>query len=415
MHSFDIESLFTNIPLNETIDICLDKLFHNSNIFHNFTKKQFKTLLDLATKETYFIFKNNTFKQIDGVAMGNPLGPTLANIFMCHHEQQWLNKCPDTIKPQFYQRYIDDTFLLFNNTQNPKQFLDYLNKQHNNIKFTFETENNNSISFLDINLTKHSDHFETSVFRKNTFTGLGTNFLSHTPFKYKISCIKTLIYRAYHISSNYINFDKEIKFLHNFFSTNKFPTNLFNIQLKRFLNNIYKPASQPKITVPKQKIFCKIPFCGYLTNKIKTDLDNFIYKHFPQLDVKLISINKKSIGSFFKHKEILPDYLCSSIIYSFSSLDSGEVQYIGSTNRQLQCRIDEHKGISVRTKLPVSKPLFSSIRDHCNNKNINISDKQFKIIDHSFNPAEIRTLESLHITKTKPSLNTGIPIELNVL
>ena len=65
--------------------------------------------------------------------------------------------------------------------------------------------------------------------------------------------------------------------------------------------------------------------------------------------------------------------------------------------------------------MPVSKPLFSAIRDHCNNRNMNISDKQFKIIDHSFNPAEIRTLEFLHITKNKPSLNTGIPIELNVL
>ena len=415
MHSFDIESLFTNIPLNETIDICLDTVFSNTNTFHNFTRKQFKTLLDLATKETYFIFKDNLFQQIDGVAMGSPLGPTLANIFMCHHERKWLNQCPATIKPLIYQRYIDDTFLLFNDSQNPKQFLDYLNVQHNNINFTSESENNNSISFLDINITKNPNNFETSVFRKNTFTGLGTNFLSHTPFEFKISCIKTLIYRAYHISSTYINFNKEITFLRNFFFINKFPINLFNLHLKKFLNNIYNPISQPIINVPKHKIYCKIPYCGYLTNKIKIDLTNFICKHFPQLNVRLISVNKKSIGSFFKHKHRLPDYLCSSIIYSFSSLDSDEVQYIGSTIRQLQCRIDEHKGISVRTKMPITKPLFSAIRDHCHNKNITISDKQFKIINHSFNPTDIRTLESLHITKQKPPLNTGIPVELNIL
>ena len=414
MHSFDIESLFTNIPLTETIDICLDKIFSNTNTFHNFTRKQFKTLLELATKETYFIFNNNTFQQIDGVAMGSPIGPTLANIFMCHHEQKWLNNCPNPIKPQLYQRYVDDTFLLFNKSQNPKQFLDYLNKQHKNIKFTFETENNNSISFLDINIVKQPNHFETSVYRKNTFTGLGTSFLSHTSFEYKICCIKTLIYRAYHISSTFINFHKEIDFLRNFFSINKFPTNLFNKHLRIFLNNIYKPTKPLIINVPKQKIYCKIPYCGYLTNKIKIDLNNFIYKYFPQLNVKLVSVNNKSIGSIFKHKERLPSYLCSSIVYSFSSLDSEEVQYIGSTTRQLQCRIDEHKGISVRTKMPLSKPLFSAIRDHCHNRNIRILDKQFKIINHSFNSTDIRILESLHITKQKPLLNT-VPIDINIL
>ena len=65
--------------------------------------------------------------------------------------------------------------------------------------------------------------------------------------------------------------------------------------------------------------------------------------------------------------------------------------------------------------MPISKPLFSAIIDHCQNKYLKTSDKQFKIINHSFNPADIRILESIHITKQKPSLNTGIPVELNIL
>ena len=48
-------------------------------------------------------------QQIDGVAMGNPLGPTLANLFLCHHETNWLsNYCPLEFKPVLYRRYIDD-------------------------------------------------------------------------------------------------------------------------------------------------------------------------------------------------------------------------------------------------------------------------------------------------------------------
>ena len=146
-----------------------------------------------------------------------------------------------------------------------------------------------------------------------------------------------------------------MKFLRSFFSANKFPTNLFNTHLRTFLNKIYKPNMALTTNVPKQKIYCKIPYCGYLTNKIKIDLNNFIHNHFPQLNVKLVSVNKKSIGSIFKHKQRLPAYLCSSIVYFFSSLDSDEVQYIGSTTRQLQCRIDEHKGVPVRTKMPSLK------------------------------------------------------------
>ena len=84
-----------------------------------------------------------------------------------------------------------------------------------------------SLSFLDIAITKNENKFETSVFRKKTFTGLGMHFLSFEPLIYKVNSIRTLIYRAYHLSSNYIKFHLEINFLHTFFHNNGFPSNLF--------------------------------------------------------------------------------------------------------------------------------------------------------------------------------------------
>ena len=80
--------------------------------------------------------------------MGNPLGPTLANIFLCHHEVNWLNECPQRFKPLFYKGYIDDTFLLFSDPSHVQEFLNYLNSKHINIKFTSEIENNKKLSFL---------------------------------------------------------------------------------------------------------------------------------------------------------------------------------------------------------------------------------------------------------------------------
>ena len=83
--SYDVTSLFTNIPLQETIDIAINLIFnHNPNL--NITKKDLKKLFLFATSQTHFIFNSKLYSQIDGLAMGSPLAPVLANIFMGSYE-----------------------------------------------------------------------------------------------------------------------------------------------------------------------------------------------------------------------------------------------------------------------------------------------------------------------------------------
>ena len=82
MASLDVDALFTNIPLDETIDICLKKLFKTPDtLVKGISKNDFRDLLNLATKESFFTFNNKFYIQVDGAAMGSPLGPILANIF----------------------------------------------------------------------------------------------------------------------------------------------------------------------------------------------------------------------------------------------------------------------------------------------------------------------------------------------
>ena len=89
--SYDVTSLFTNIPLQETIHIAINLIFnHNPNL--NITWKDLKQLFLFATSKTHFIFNNKFFNQIDGVAMGSALALLLANIFMDSHESNWLNE-----------------------------------------------------------------------------------------------------------------------------------------------------------------------------------------------------------------------------------------------------------------------------------------------------------------------------------
>jgi len=103
MASLDVESLFTNIPLKETIKNCVNDLFDNTQYQGTLRKNDLLSLLDLATSDSSFIFDKAFYKQIDGVAMGSPLGPTLANAFLCHYEKLWLDKCPLEFKPIVYR------------------------------------------------------------------------------------------------------------------------------------------------------------------------------------------------------------------------------------------------------------------------------------------------------------------------
>ena len=142
MGSLDVDSLFTNIPLEEIINICTSLLYNK--------KCEFKNLLSLATQESYFIFNDVLYKQKDGVTMGSPLGPTMANIFLSFYEIKWLEQCPKVFKPVFYRRYFDDIFVLFESAEHLSKFRNYFNTCHANMSFSFEQEKNGKLSFLDI-------------------------------------------------------------------------------------------------------------------------------------------------------------------------------------------------------------------------------------------------------------------------
>ena len=87
MTILDVESLFTNIPLEETIKICCDSLYKNQELLCSISKNPFEKLLRAVLSNNYFLFDVSIDQQIDGLAMGSPLGHSLANAFLAHYEQ----------------------------------------------------------------------------------------------------------------------------------------------------------------------------------------------------------------------------------------------------------------------------------------------------------------------------------------
>ena len=336
--------------------------------------------------------------------MGSPLGPTLANIFLCFHEKQWLSRTPGHFAPIIYRRYVDDIFTVFANEDQADQFLSYINSQHPNLNFTLEKESSNKLAFLDILVSKRERNIELSVYRKPTTTELGTNYFSFTPLKFKVNAIKTLIHRAYSVCSSYKIFDSEVAFLRKFFTSNAYPARLFEREVCKFLNARYKPLVT-FTTVPKLIHYLVFPFSGYSSHKLEKEIKEIVFKYYPQLNLKIIFTNKSTIGSFFKHKESTLSQLCSSVVYKFEC-ERCNSSYVGSTVRHLKARVDEHRGVSSRTGQFLTKPSHSEIRNHCHTNNHPLNSKHFSIIDRCNSPYDLRLLESIHIHKLRPSLNS---------
>ena len=155
--------------------------------------------------------------------MDSPLGPTLANAFLCFYEKKWLEQCPVEFKTVYYRRYVDDIFVLFRSRDHLVKFRDYLNKYHPNLEFSFEKEKNGKLPFLDVEVSREGNKFVTTVHRKPTFRGVYTHFHSSLQTTYKFGMIYTLAFRCFSIYSNWINFHSELAFLKDIFLKNGFP------------------------------------------------------------------------------------------------------------------------------------------------------------------------------------------------
>ena len=140
---------------------------------------------------------------------------------------------------------------MFHNKDSANEFLYYLNSCHSNIKFTIEFEQNKTIPFLDILVTRNQNNtFMTSIYRKKTFTGLYMKWDSFTPRKYKINLIRSLTYRYYPLCSSGSLLQSALNDLRKLLLQNGYPQGIINYHINDVLNkNRQRQHSNPVCTV----------------------------------------------------------------------------------------------------------------------------------------------------------------------
>ena len=181
--------------------------------------------------------------------------------------------------------------------------------------------------FLDINI-KRGEIFDTSVYRKPTFTGFYTHFTSFVPVIYKFNLAKCLLTRAYKICSSLLSVHTEFEFISKLLSSNGFPRNIIQRSIKTVLDNAHK--STPTIsTVKKKDLTLYLLFTGKHGLIVKSRLKRLFKLHFPMANLRIIFIPAKKISHLFPFKDRVATVMQSLVVYKFRCT-SCNAQYVGN-------------------------------------------------------------------------------------
>ena len=366
MISFDVSNLFTNVPLDFTIDLVLKKVYNKKMIKTKLKREELRELLKMCTKELHFTFDGKTYQQLDGVCMGSPLGPVLANVFMVYLEEIMAPKLKSVMPVWF--RYVDDTFTLVKKGK-LNEIITALNNFHNNIKFTHEEEKENRIPFLDVLITKKENGgLITGVYRKETNNSIYIHWESYAPKQWKIGTLRGMVRRAYEICSTDEELKKEITHLRKVFTTvNGYPSHLVDTIMK----NVKEERNKPKNVEVKEEesetkmLMLKMPYAGEKGEGLIKDLNRTLSNTLPtNIRCRIVRTGTK-LQRNFNNKDKLEDNHRSNIVYQHDCQNKRcKENYIGETERRKEVRTKEHGGIdkqswiykhSTQTKHPKAK------------------------------------------------------------
>ena len=348
MCSFDVESLYTNVPVEEAIEITLDFMYKTKKVIDvPFNREQLKTLLNLSIRDAPFRFQNKVYKQVDGVAMGNPLAPIIADLWMQKIEEK-LNRF-STNKPMIWLRYVDDVFCLFTISKTKiEEFHTRIDKWHKNLKFTLVFEEDNSISFLDVLVTRQEDKLATSMYRKPTHTGLYMLWDSCQNRRYKLGLIRTLVIRIYRICSTETAKKEELDTLRSTLLDNGYPLHIIRRGIKEgevLIKRMSQTENNNNASNERKKvIFLPIQYYGQESIVFASRVKKICQKLLPTLDIQFCFRKHMSLKSIFLPKLKGKDEKKTNknLVYSIPCTGCDKV-YIGETSRMKETRMNEHK------------------------------------------------------------------------
>lgn len=388
MVSFDVKALFPSI--DEKKAVMLLKEWVSSQDISDQKAEMLCAMIDIVVSQKYFQFDKKIYQQVEGVSIGCSLSPWLAEIFMSDLEMNMMKK---PWAPRMMRRYVDDTFAIVK-----KGTAETINRRmsemHENIEFTFEKEENDSIAFLDLRIKRNKGKFEYGIYRKPTDTQLCIPKGSHHPWRHKMAAFECMIHRLFSLPLSKDEYKKELDYIFDTAKTNGYE--------KSVIEGLHKKHEQRKsisniTTLQKLK-----------RNETKSmNMPIMVLNYCPPLTDRIMKLaRKEKIQSCYGGRGSLGDTLINlkdkrpmehkSGIYEIEC-DSCEKSYIGQTKRRVKTRWKEHE--SAMRNYQSTK---SAVAEHCLKWRHKVGKK--KLLKEVTNPFELNAWESYYMGKAQNEL-----------
>lgn len=386
--SFYLESMYSNIPILETIDLIGQNLSDNSTLSQIEIDETIR-LLRLTLNQNYFIFNNVVYTQSDGLGMGSPLSGLLADIFVNNLENKLFSDEEIHDKITFWNRFVDDTLVIINSANTTMDdMLNIVNTLHPKLNFTAELEVNNALNFLDLTISRNDNTLKYNIFRKATTTSHTISNTSNHPGMHKRASFQHMIHRALTTPLSTSDYEQEIHTIKNIALENNFNIRLIDTMIQNIKRKLKTKLINTSNTNSENSKFAIFTYINQDIHKVT----NILKKHNIRTAFRTDNKLNKHITNNILDK---PDPLTMPGVYKLScqAPDCG-CSYVGQSGRCFKVRYREHTRALTGTN-------HSSFAEHMINN------------DHSFTTIE-QDLTILHTHQKGRTLNSLEQIEIQI-
>ena len=401
-----------NVPVKEAIEYCADLLFKKFDTFL-VDRKTFVTLAEIACCNVIMATHNGFYIQGDGLAMGSPPAPHLAN--------GWMSQFDPIIKgnSSFYERYMDD-IITEKQAEEAEVKLAEINTLHPSLGFTMEKEVEHRISFLEMGVTNDNGKLSCTWYTKPTDTGLIMNFHALAPKRYKRSVVSGFIHRIYRACSDWKAFHESVEKAKNILKKNQYPEAFYEPIIHETLTKIIQKDNVPEneesvlnlsdmsSSTETEDVTQNIDIDTKVAIHSIEDKDKFRLfvqyrgKATDELAQKLHQINApcRIVMTLRKLKTMMPSLkppvtsmMRSNVVYQITC-PRCKACYVGATTRHLRCRFSEHKS---RTGC--------SVKEHVKQCNVTLCDDDVIVLGCNNREDHLFTLEAIFQNQIRPQIN----------
>lgn len=373
MVSFDVESLFPSVPVDEAL-VAMDEWL-TENMVDLKQKEAFLAVASLCMEDSYFKFREKFYKLGFGTSMGNPISPLIADLFLSKLEKSLKER---NLLPRWWYRYVDDVVAVIKKSE-LDQTLHMLNSQFPTINFTVVPEEDGQLAFLDLLLIRKNNKVELAVYHKPTSTQRFIPSTSHCPIQHKMAPFHSMAHRLCKLPLSITHYKREYDYIQQAAKVNGFDSADIDRIIKHHSDKIRKNRlttffSQLKKEDPYRVCLTYAP---KITNKLKSA--------FRKQNMQIVYRTQNKLSNFLGSTKDKPKILEKSGIYQIIC-PCCQFTYYGQTRRQVQIRYREHLG-SIRN----NQPSKSSVAEHAlNNLHLN-----FNKVDEAFDKGELKLLKAV--------------------